>query len=104
MNHQDIPAGDLRNGHLLRLGVSTNYVKVASTEIRGGQVDVTIYNGSTPYPRPTLHYRADETVQVSLLSQPGPVTGCGIHPEIGNPACQTCRDHGAPMITDNWPR
>lgn len=67
--HTLIKASQLRDGHLLRLGVSTNYVKVASAAVtEDGEVAVTVYNGETPNARPFRCFGASEDVQVTTLS------------------------------------
>lgn len=68
--HTTIKAADLRNGDVLRLGKSDNYVLVSSTEKRAGRVHVTIYNGSVPQPAPFRSYAAAEDVQVSRRNFP----------------------------------
>ena len=68
--HTTIKARELRKGDLLRLGVSTNYVLVASAIQGGGEVHVTVYNGSTPNDRPTLHYAPDQELQLARRDFP----------------------------------
>ena len=71
MSHITVKAGELRKGDLLRLGVSTNYVLVASAVLGGGgQVHVTVYNGSTPYDHPTLHYAPARQLQLARRDFP----------------------------------
>lgn len=68
--HITIAAAELRKGDLLRLGVSTNYVLVARATEGGGEVHVTVYNGSTPHERPTLHYAPDRQLQLARRDFP----------------------------------
>lgn len=68
--HTTLKASDLRNGDVLRLGKSENYVLVSSTEKRGSRVHVTIYNGSVPDSAPFRSYAAAEDVQVSRRNFP----------------------------------
>jgi hypothetical protein len=59
-------AGELRARHLVRLGVSTNYVLVSEACLRDGEVAVTIYNGDQPCDQPHLFFAPDELVHLSL--------------------------------------
>jgi hypothetical protein len=60
-----IPAAGLLDGHLVRIGSSTNYVLVAAANEIEGKIAVTIYNGDTPQDRPNLHLEPDEVVHLS---------------------------------------
>lgn len=60
-----LKAWELRDGDVLRIGTSGNYVRVADAVIAGGTVNVTIYDGPTPTTSPTLVYMADVEVYVS---------------------------------------
>lgn len=63
--HDEVDATDLRDGDLMRIGPSTNYVLVADAQTGSdGRIDVTIYNGSEPNDAPTL--RLDPHAKVSL--------------------------------------
>ncbi len=70
-NHIAIPDSDLRDGDLMRLGGSTNYVLVADAQTVNGQISVTIYNGTVPNENgPTLTYDRSETVHLSMRDAP----------------------------------
>jgi hypothetical protein len=68
--HTTVKARELRKGDLLRLGVSTSYVLVASAVQGGGEVHVTVYNGTTPYDQPTLHYAPGQELQLARRDFP----------------------------------
>lgn len=66
--HEPWTASDLRNGHIIRIGDSENYVKVASAEMaEGGRITVTIYNGDVPQDHPYRTFAADEPVTFGLI-------------------------------------
>lgn len=66
--HGPWTASDLQDGHIMRLGSSDNYVKVASAVVtEGGRVAVTIYNGETPSEGAYRTFAADEPVTFGLI-------------------------------------
>lgn len=70
VQHQPVKASDLRDGDLMRIGSSTNYVLVADAPIVNGKVAVTIYNGETPNDFPTLSFEPGNTVHLSMRNAP----------------------------------
>lgn len=66
VKHQPVKARDLRDGDLMRIGSSTNYVLVADAQPIDGCTWVTIYDGETPHTKPTLLFLADDTVYLSM--------------------------------------
>jgi hypothetical protein len=71
MKHIEIPASDLRDGDLLRINKSTNYVLVAKTELLNGKIAVTIYTGqvNAVADRPFRCFPAKQTVQLSGIGR-----------------------------------
>lgn len=67
MRHITIKARDLGNGHLVRLGASTNYVLVYDAAEFAKQIYVTIYSdNNVPNPDgPTLQFDPDADVSLS---------------------------------------
>jgi hypothetical protein len=64
--HKTIKARNLRDGDLMRVRVSTNYVKIVDvTQTPDGHVHATLYNGDVPDTEPRLHFGADEDVSLS---------------------------------------
>lgn len=65
--HQTVTATDLRDGDLMRLGDSTNYVLIADAQPANGRIALTIYDGTEPNANgPTLHLDPNATVSLSM--------------------------------------
>lgn len=64
---QTVTAGELRNGDLLRLGTSENFVLIADAQTDGEDVALTIYNGPVPNKYgPTLRYLRSKPLELSM--------------------------------------
>ncbi|MDG4792108.1 hypothetical protein O7626_40550 [Micromonospora sp. WMMD1102] len=67
LQHQPVPASDLRDGDLMRVGSSTNYVLVADAQPVNDLIVVTIYNGQVSNSNgATLRFAPDDTVFLSM--------------------------------------
>jgi hypothetical protein len=67
IQHQSIPASDLRDGDLMRISSSTNYVLVADAQPIDGRIAVTIYSGEVPNSNgATLRFAPNDTVSLSM--------------------------------------
>jgi len=62
----EIAAGDLRQGHLVRVGASTNYALVADVSVPASRIEVTLYNGNQPCKQPTMFFEPEDIVHLSL--------------------------------------
>lgn len=65
--HVNTTAADLRNGDLLRIGSSTNYVLIYDAQPDGNKIAVTIYNGTVPNSNgATLRFEPKTPVALSM--------------------------------------
>jgi len=66
----ELQAKHLRDGHLLRIGASTNYVLVSDAKAAAdGRIGIWIYDGNDErVPGVRLHFQPDELVCVSTAS------------------------------------
>lgn len=65
--HIHTTAADLRNGDLLRINASTNYVLVYDAQPDGDKIAITIYSGDVPNSNgATLRYAPDRPVDLSM--------------------------------------
>jgi hypothetical protein len=66
LNHvTEIVAAQLREGHLVRVGLSSNYVLVAVAAEHAGRIEVTLYNGARPQARPSMFFKPGDLVHLS---------------------------------------
>lgn len=66
--HRTVKAEDLKNGDLMRSGVSTNYVLVAdASAVETGLIAVTLYNGDVRCDAPTFYLKPETEGSLSTF-------------------------------------
>jgi len=69
ITHEIVKAADLREGDLIRIGISTNYILAAEVTESAGEIEVFAYDGDKPADKtygPSLRFRPGDDVALSM--------------------------------------